>query len=392
MARFRDFDAENDRIFAALDLPEDATVIEIGCGTGTFALAAARRFRKVIAYDVSEAMLEFARGKACSSGLDNVTFRHGGFLGCHEGEPPVDAVVSQFALHHLPDFWKEVALRRVAGMLKPEGKFFLNDVVFSFPLSEYPQRFAQWIESLPEDTRENAKGHLSREYSSPWWLMRFLLDRSGFRVVKDWTPGGFISAFLCSRQIDPESLDDFSRVLEVDDETEISLMTPDCAEAAFEWIEANREHLRRWVPFPEWIETLDDETGFLRSCVEIPATRRGFPGRIMHRGRFAGTVGTKGIDPINRSAEIGYALGKEFEGKGLMTRCCRRFLDYLFDERKANRVVIRCAEGNERSAGVAKRLGFQFEGVQRQALKLQGKFVNAQAYSMLKEEWEAKRE
>ena len=33
MSRFRDFDTENDRVFSALDLSEDATIVEIGCGT-----------------------------------------------------------------------------------------------------------------------------------------------------------------------------------------------------------------------------------------------------------------------------------------------------------------------------------------------------------------------
>ena len=83
-------------------------------------------------------MLEFARGKAQASGLDNIRFCQGGFLGCHEDKPPVDAVVTQFAMHHLPDFWKEAALRRIAKMLKPNGKLFLNDVIFSFPFSSTP--------------------------------------------------------------------------------------------------------------------------------------------------------------------------------------------------------------------------------------------------------------
>ncbi len=387
MGRFRDFAAENERIFAALDLPGEAVVCEIGCGTGTFALAAARRYRRVLAYDVSSAMLDCAREKARGSRLDNVLFRRGGFLSCHEGDPPVEAVVTQFALHHLPDFWKWAAFRRMAAMLEPGGKLFLNDVVFSFPVSEYPARCERWIESLPPDTRENAIGHLSGEYSSPVWLIRELLERSGFRIERAWTETPFIGAFLCLREYDPRTLDDCSRCLRVGDEVEIHELTPAWSQTAFEWLDANREHLARWVSFPDRVRTPHDEEAFIRRISEIPSPRREFLGRIMVRGEFAGSIGTTRTDQLNQSTEIGYSLAKAFEGQGLMTRCCATLVGYLFEERGINRVVIRCALGNRRSANVAKRLGFRFEGVQRGAIKLRGEFVDAETYSLLKNEW-----
>ena len=46
----------------------------------------------------------------------------------HDGEP-ADVVISNAVLHHLPDFWKLVALRNINSFLKPGGKFFLFDVV-----------------------------------------------------------------------------------------------------------------------------------------------------------------------------------------------------------------------------------------------------------------------
>lgn len=387
MSRFRDFDEENERIFAALELPEDAAVCEIGCGTGNFALAAARRFDRVIAYDVSEAMLEYAGEKAQAARIGNVAFRRGGFLSCHEGEPPVDAVVTQFALHHLPDFWKGVAMRRIARMLKPGGRLFLNDVVFSFPLSEYPARFASWIESLPSDTREKGVGHLSREYSAPTWVMRELLVRAGFRIARTWTHAGFLVAYLCIRQHDPRTLDECSRCLRVDDDLEIREMSLDWAPAAFAWVERNREHLSRWISFTERVKTLEDEESFIRDYTETPLPSREFLGRIMYKGEFIGSIGTTRTDRINQSTEIGYSLSRDFEGNGLMTRCAARLVKYLFEEREVNRIFIRCAVGNIRSANVAKRLGFRFEGIQREAIKLRGEFRDAEAYSLLKGEW-----
>jgi len=68
----------------------------------------------VYASDISPAMLAFARGKAAERGVSNVSFEPGGFLSGFTPPQQVGGVVSQLALHHLPDFWKQVALKRIA--------------------------------------------------------------------------------------------------------------------------------------------------------------------------------------------------------------------------------------------------------------------------------------
>ena len=108
-------------------------VIDIGCGTGVFALEAARRCRAVYAVDVSAGMLAFARRRAEGQGLHNLHFRHGGFLSYGHDGPRADLLVTKYAFHHLPDFWKGVALVRMKEMLGQDGRLFLRDVVFSFP-------------------------------------------------------------------------------------------------------------------------------------------------------------------------------------------------------------------------------------------------------------------
>jgi hypothetical protein len=55
----------------------------------------------------------------------------GGFLSYEHDGGPVDLVRSRNALHHVPDFWKAVALHRASEMLKPDGAFILVDIVYS---------------------------------------------------------------------------------------------------------------------------------------------------------------------------------------------------------------------------------------------------------------------
>ena len=67
-----------------------------------------------------------------------------GFLSYdHEG-PPADLVYSRYALHHLPDFWKAVALDRVRRLLAPGGLLRLWDVVYHFPAAEATERIEAW--------------------------------------------------------------------------------------------------------------------------------------------------------------------------------------------------------------------------------------------------------
>jgi hypothetical protein len=58
-------------------------------------------------------MLERLRRKIDEAGADNVEIAAAGFLTYDHRDDPADIVYSRYALHHLPDFWKVVALRRV---------------------------------------------------------------------------------------------------------------------------------------------------------------------------------------------------------------------------------------------------------------------------------------
>jgi SAM-dependent methyltransferase len=78
--------AEDLDVLAAQGLDANSTVVDLGTGTGQFALAAARRFGHVTAVDISPVMLAMVRERATDAGLGNLDCVRAGFLSYqHEG-------------------------------------------------------------------------------------------------------------------------------------------------------------------------------------------------------------------------------------------------------------------------------------------------------------------
>jgi cyclopropane fatty-acyl-phospholipid synthase-like methyltransferase len=173
--RFRDFERDALLIVERLGLRPEHRVIDMGSGTGAFALTAAPRCRHVDAVDISAVMLERLRAKAAARHLANIQTHCAGFLTYQHLGEPADAVVSVAALHHLPDFWKGVAIRRLHAMLKPGGRFYLFDVVFSFEPASAGHELDAWIESLRQHGGDSmaaeAVVHVRDEHSTFDWIM-----------------------------------------------------------------------------------------------------------------------------------------------------------------------------------------------------------------------------
>ncbi len=179
--------ADDLAVLRKLGLNATHTLVDLGAGTGTFALAAAALCRKVIAVDVSPVMLGLLREKMTQAGINNIEMFHSGFLSYEHEDDPADFVYSRHALHHLPDFWKVVALERIAAMLKPGGVFYLRDLIFSFLPGETEAVIGNWLAnaSATSDkgwTRTELVTHLQTEYSTYSWLLEPMLDKCGFTI------------------------------------------------------------------------------------------------------------------------------------------------------------------------------------------------------------------
>jgi len=189
-------------LLKTLGLNGQSEVVDMGAGTGQFALAVASVCARVVAVDVSPVMLDVLNAKVAASRLSNVEVVQAGFLTyAHRGRP-VDVVYSRYALHHLPDFWKALALQRIRRMVRPGGVLRLWDVVYSFSPSEAAHRLDAWCATMPDAvkdgwTRADAEEHIRDEHSTFTWLCEPMLARAGFRIEDAWySPDGIFAKYV----------------------------------------------------------------------------------------------------------------------------------------------------------------------------------------------------
>ena len=188
-------------------LDASSTVVDLGAGTGQLALAVAPVCRRVVAVDVSPVMLARLEAKREAAGASNVEIVQAGFLSYEHEGAPADVIYSRWALHHLPDFWKAMALRRMRDILRPDGILRLSDIVYSFEPAEAEERIEAWCAALPavagddEWTRADIEEHVRDEHSTFTWLLEPMIERAGFRIERAERSGDGVLAYYVARAV-----------------------------------------------------------------------------------------------------------------------------------------------------------------------------------------------
>lgn len=202
--KFRDFKKEAMDVRGKLNITSEDTVLDFGCGTGGIALKLARYSKKVIGVDISQPMLDVLKKNAKEEGIENIETHCAGFLTYqHEGDP-VDMMVSKVALHHLPDFWKSVALLNLASILKKGGKLYLFDVIFAFLAPDHEHSLGNLVETMRSEAGASMARetiiHIKDEYSTYDWIMEGLLERTGFVIDSKTIEAENYASYICTKR------------------------------------------------------------------------------------------------------------------------------------------------------------------------------------------------
>ncbi len=199
------FDEDLDVLRERGALSGHTTVVDLGTGTGRFAVAAAPYCARVVAVDVSAAMLEHVHRNAAAAGAANVEAVRAGFLSYEHASPPADAVYSRNALHQLPDFWKGIALHRAARFMRPGGVLRLHDLVYDVDPADAQTVLERWLGSAATDpaigyTAADFATHLRTEFSTYRWLLEPLLAATGFDIIDVQYRRRVYASYTCLRR------------------------------------------------------------------------------------------------------------------------------------------------------------------------------------------------
>src|SRR6202051_414070 len=158
---------------------------DIGCGNGVLACEAALMGAEVGAGDILAAMLALANIQARARKVA-IRTQPAGLLSFAYQPNSYDLIVSEFTLHHLPDFWKAVALSRIFSALKPGANFYLRDIVFVSIPDGSERDVGAWADFNIKNhdfARDSVMTHMRDEYSTFGWVMERMLTDVGFTLV-----------------------------------------------------------------------------------------------------------------------------------------------------------------------------------------------------------------
>jgi ribosomal-protein-serine acetyltransferase len=149
----------------------------------------------------------------------------------------------------------------------------------------------------------------------------------------------------------------------INDEIELPLVNESFIPEYVALAKKDYDYLSEWLEWPTVCITKEDFGKFFADAVESYEAEKTFHGAIRYKGSIAGLAGYNTIDNKLKRVEIGYWLGQDFQGKGIITNVCRHLISYAFEKLKMQKVQISVATGNIKSRAVCERLGMNLEGI-----------------------------
>jgi ribosomal-protein-serine acetyltransferase len=161
----------------------------------------------------------------------------------------------------------------------------------------------------------------------------------------------------------------------------------DDAASLFKTIDESRTHLRPWLRWVDATTKQEHIQQFIQRTLVQLNNQEALELGIVYNRQIIGGIGMHDWNHMLKKAQIGYWIKQEYEGKGMMSRCVQRFIDFLFEKPGLNKIEIHFMPGNSRSAAMAQRLGFKIEGVIRQSYFMNGRLEDLVITGLLKSEW-----
>lgn len=144
----------------------------------------------------------------------------------------------------------------------------------------------------------------------------------------------------------------------INDEIILRNLTIADASAVYNAVDSNRTYLRKWLPWLDFNTSIADSRNFILDAIEGYKTGLNLHLVLVDHATHK-VIGVCGFHTIrNHIAKFGYWLAEDWQGHGIISKSCQKFIDYAFSETSIQEIVIQAAIANEHSRRVAKKLGF----------------------------------
>lgn len=155
------------------------------------------------------------------------------------------------------------------------------------------------------------------------------------------------------------------------------------AEAFLEAVHESVNEVGKWLPWCVPGYTMQMAESWIAHCRHSFLNHTMYEFGVFQSGEFAGGVGINQVDPLGRSANLGYWVRSSKHGTGIMTQVARRVAEWSLTEAEMMRLTVIAATENVASRRVAEKIGAQFEGIARNRLNLHGEWLEAAQYSII---------
>ena len=177
------------------------------------------------------------------------------------------------------------------------------------------------------------------------------------------------------------------KFLIVNEKLNLRLADEKFADPLYQILASQKDYLRKWLGWVQEIETYEDLLNYLKTSRLFNHGGQKLITFIFFEEKLVGSVALVKIWKENNSAELGYWIIEEMQGKGIVSQCCQSILDYAFEEKGLHRIELNVEPHNKKSIALAEKMGFQLEGRMRDFLLLNEEYHDLEKYSLLESEW-----
>ncbi len=175
--------------------------------------------------------------------------------------------------------------------------------------------------------------------------------------------------------------------INIEENVRLELTSERHAKLLYDAMDNNREYLSVFLPWIDNMQSVNDFENYIRNCELLCKQEKEVSFVIFLNERPVGRIGLHHLNLQNKIGAIGYWLTKEAEGQGIISKSCKKLIEYGFNELGLNRIEIKCASENNKSQSIPQRFNFVKEGIMRQAEFVNDAFLDIILYSILKDEW-----